>query len=648
MIENNIREEYAKALRLGQKESKELSLAGKDPYPAVLDEILANLSYEKVQELPVQNIPINQIIGTRSSGRVSAFSAGFYPLLDEDSEFAAKWMALCKAHLSDTGIRDPIECYEYLGDFYVQEGNKRVSVMKYFGATQIPSRIKRILPAESDDPRIRAYYEFLEFYKITGLYGFQLKKPGGYAKFFSLLGKQPSKPWSEQERRQFSSRYFYFKQAFFAAGGQKTDVSPEEALLLWLHVHSYDQLSSLSSAELKNSLSEMWSDVKVAAEDDPSLQTQPDPENSSRLVKVIGNAPKYLIIAMIHQMDPNTSPWTRGHKKGAEQLARALADRTAVLNYYHADNPEQAEKLLEQAVRDGAELIFTTSRLLLRPTLKAAVKYPKIRFLNCSTGTSLSSVRSYYCRTFEGKFITGLIAGALAENDLIGYIGSYPILGVPASINAFALGARMTNPNARILLEWSCLEGDPVQRLQERGARIISNRDIPVSGQLNRDDGRYGLFMIDKEGKYVPLASPVWQWGELYENVARSILSGSWKDKKDESVNYWWGMDSGAIDVEMTEQVPDGVKTLSEILMKDLREGRLDPFAQRIVTQKGMLINDGNRTFSSLELLKMDWLGETVVGHIPEYEELLPMSRALVRELGVYRDRIPPEKTPTK
>ena len=39
----------------------------------------------------------------------------------------------------------------------------------------------------------------------------------------------------------------------------------------------------------------------------------------------------------------------------------------------------------------------------------------------------------------------------------------------------------------------------------------------------------------------------------------------------------------------------------------------------------------------------MDWLGENVVGSIPQFDELLPISQGLVRELGVYKDDIPPE-----
>ena len=40
----------------------------------------------------------------------------------------------------------------------------------------------------------------------------------------------------------------------------------------------------------------------------------------------------------------------------------------------------------------------------------------------------------------------------------------------------------------------------------------------------------------------------------------------------------------------------------------------------------------------------MDWLCDSVEGRIPSFEELSPISQPLVRELGVYRESIPPEK----
>jgi len=40
----------------------------------------------------------------------------------------------------------------------------------------------------------------------------------------------------------------------------------------------------------------------------------------------------------------------------------------------------------------------------------------------------------------------------------------------------------------------------------------------------------------------------------------------------------------------------------------------------------------------------MDWLCENVVGEIPSFDQILPYSQSMVRELGIYRDTIAPEK----
>ncbi len=40
----------------------------------------------------------------------------------------------------------------------------------------------------------------------------------------------------------------------------------------------------------------------------------------------------------------------------------------------------------------------------------------------------------------------------------------------------------------------------------------------------------------------------------------------------------------------------------------------------------------------------MDWLCGNVRGSIPQYEELLPMAKPMVRLLGLYRDSLQPEK----
>lgn len=648
MVIQEATDEYRSALKQGQKEYKELLAAGKNPYPAVLDDILSENPPEFTKDIGLMEIPMDRIVGTTAAGRITAFTANFKPLLSPNSEFGIKWVQLCSAHLTEQGIRDPIVCYEYLGSFYVQEGNKRVSVLRHFGAPRIAGIVKRVIPPMSDDPAIKAYYEFLDFYQSSKLYCIQFRNPGDYAKLLAYLGKESGEEWTDRERKTFTAYFQYFRDAFESLNVKNLDILPEEALLLWLSLYPFRDLGKLSTAELTRTLSGLWDDVvSTACPDNLKLQTEPPdaPQKTGILNWIISPPADHLNIAFVQPRDPEISPWTMAHDNGRQYLEHVLGNHVTVRSYFHADTPEETEKLLEQAVEEGAEVVFTTTPQLSRSTLKSAVKHPKIRFLNCSVNVPYSSIRTYYSRVFEGKFITGAIAGAMTKNDRIGYIGSYPIYGVPASINAFALGAQMTNPDAKIELRWSCQPGNPMEDFMKSGIQVVSNRDIPSPDKCYLEEGNYGTYLIEENGTLKPLGSPVWLWGKFYENVVRSILDGSWEDtRNDRPVNYWWGMNSGVIDVKLSDYVPQGVRILAKVLRKALSNGTLDPFFRRIVTQDGTLINDGSRTFHPDELLRMNWLCENVTGSIPRYDEILPIAQPMVRELGVYCEQIPIDK----
>ena len=85
-------EQYIRALKLGQKNYKECIVQGRYPYPQVLDEILDEHMVTGRVDMGVIEVPTEQIVGTKSAGRRSAFASDFMPLLDLDTEFAQKWM----------------------------------------------------------------------------------------------------------------------------------------------------------------------------------------------------------------------------------------------------------------------------------------------------------------------------------------------------------------------------------------------------------------------------------------------------------------------------------------------------------------------------------------------------------------------------
>jgi len=103
-------------------------------------------------------------------------------------------------------------------------------------------------------------------------------------------------------------------------------------------------------------------------------------------------------------------------------------------------------------------------------------------------------------------------------------------------------------------------------------------------------------------------------------------------------------MQSGVIGVTPSEKLPEGVKALTEALKNSIVDGRLDPFRRVMSDQEGIVRNDGNRWLSPSEILRMDWLSDTIEGKIPQFDEIFPMAQPTVRLLGVYREDIPPVK----
>jgi basic membrane lipoprotein Med (substrate-binding protein (PBP1-ABC) superfamily) len=347
-------------------------------------------------------------------------------------------------------------------------------------------------------------------------------------------------------------------------------------------------------------------------------------------------------VAFIYAYPPESSAWTRAHDHGREYLEKTLGDKVTV-SVYHAYNRDYYTEMVK-AVSDGAQVIFATTPPMIDACRRIASAFKNVKVLNCALSRPYTGVRMYYSRIYECKFITGAIAGAMAENDLVGYISNFPIIGDPANINAFALGVRMTNPRAKIALRWSCLPGNPLRELMDEGAAVISNRDATNSTNIHWAL-EWGTYKLAPDGSMTPLAVPCWDWGKFYERVILSILNGSWAALSgDRSVNYWWGLSSGVVSIQFSDLLPPGVASMGKMLVNGISSGFVHPFKTRITDQNGILRNDGSEDFSSAALMDMDWLCDNIEGRIPSYDELLPFAKETVRLFGLSRNLIIPEK----
>lgn len=638
---------YARARRSGLKEYHARMQRRESPFLPVLEEIEERLNALSHVPLGLHQIPLSKVVGTASKGRTNAFAANFMPILDPGCEFATKWGVLYEG-IVEQGLNQPVKVLEYLNRYYLVEGNKRVSVMKFLSSVSIEAEVTRVMPRRTDDPENVMYFEFLPFYNDTQINYLWFSKPGSYARLYELTGKKPGERWTSEERSDFLAAYMRFRNEYktreAASDRGKLPATTGDAFLIYLEACGYADAPKKFEPQLRSEVKALWGEFEKDKEaENVALIMKPDElkqnsKGSSLLNTLFG--PNSVKVAFMYTRQPSQSGWTYWHDLGRVNLENAMGSRVKT-TVCVCEDPATYESELERLIAEGNDLIFTTSPVLLSASMKASVKHPGARILNCSLLASWQRVRSYYLRIYEVKFLIGMIAGALTENDLVGYIGDYPIAGVAASINAFALGARMVNPRVKVKLAWSTRRDyDPENPFGDERVEIISSRDV---GAPSHHAVEYGLY-AQRGGKKDSIAIPVLDWSRIYEFLTRSVLNGNWKEdgvSQPKAVNYWWGMSSEAVDIVMSQRMDIGLKRLVELVKEHIREGVFWPFESIIRDQAGEIRCPVDSRLTPAEVISMDWLVDNVVGGFPALDELKDEAKALVELQGIREINLP-------
>ena len=619
-------EDYKNALKSGQRAYRACVARGQSPYLAVLDDILVNVNIVSQEPLGLVEIPAESIVGTKTSGRHTAFAPNFMPLLEADTEFAAKWSNLCEAHLEE-GIHTPIIAFEFMNRFYVQEGNKRVSVLKYYGAVKIAGTVTRLIPERNDSLENRIYYEFLDFYRLSKVNDVHFSKPGSYAKLQTLVCKASGESWTDDDRMNFAAFYTMFCQQFQQLGGDRLNITAGDAMLVYLSVYRYSDACDSTPAQMKANMEKLWNEVRVLTEPQAvhlSLEpTQSTGEPLLAKLNIFSSRPSELKVVFLHEHNAENSAWVRNHDKGRAALEKEFPDRLSVTCRENVNPEVDAEQILEDVAHDNADVIFTTSARMHTACLKVAAQHPKTRILNCSLNAPHPLVRTYYPRMYEVTYLLGMLAGVLTKTDRVGYVAANPVYGIPAAVNAYAQGLKTVRPDAKVVLRWACLP-DPAHPLDfsdRPDVEIFYARDNREPEGTHRD---YGLCRRQPDGTLQPLGLPVWRWDTFYTEIIRSIFDGAWDSDAAgaRAVNYWWGMSSGAEEIDYSKDLPAGTLQLLDLMEKMLSENNLRIFPEDLYAQGHVLHSPEAVVYSPKELMEMDWLDECVEGALPHYDEL--------------------------
>ena len=118
--------------------------------------------------------------------------------------------------------------------------------------------------------------------------------------------------------------------------------------------------------------------------------------------------------------------------------------------------------------------------------------------------------------------------------------------------------------------------------------------------------------------------------------VHQGLFVGSWDNAATtRAVNYWWGLRSGAEDLEYQETLPSGTRQLLDLLETLQGSDNVHIFPEKLYDNEDNLHSPENRVYSPKELMEMDWLDACVHGKLPHYDELDVKTRTVLAINGL-------------
>ena len=244
--------------------------------------------------------------------------------------------------------------------------------------------------------------------------------------------------------------------------------------------------------------------------------------------------------------------WNEGHYSGLLEACRAHGCKLAVREHVEEMNEDVVLAAVRGLVDEGANVIFLTSYGFGLQLDKIAQEYPRVAFFSISGEGKAKNATTYFARLYQVRYLSGVIAGMESKTGVLGYVAAIPNSQTNRGINAYALGMRFANPEARLIVRFTgswdneAAERESVALLQQEGADVITyHTDKPYA---IREAEKRGLMSIGYSGVYEEysdrfLTAALYDWNVLYEEVLGDYLSG----RANFSTAYWLGIEEDAV-----------------------------------------------------------------------------------------------------
>lgn len=310
--------------------------------------------------------------------------------------------------------------------------------------------------------------------------------------------------------------------------------------------------------------------------------------------------------------------WSQSHYEGLECTAKELN-----LEVIYKENVEEskADLLIDELVGQGCQIIIANSFGYGEAVGKAAEKYPEVYFLH-ATGVGVGkNLSTYFGRMYQIRYLSGIVAGLQTKTGEIGYVAAFPISEVNRGINAFTLGVRSVNAEAKVYVSWINSWTDDVAA-QQATYQLKEKYNIDVLAmhtdsikplEIAEKEGIMSIGYNVDNGRNYPqtyLTAAIWDWEHFYTPTILRCLQGKFEGK-----HYWESVNTGMVSLaSFSDKVKPETKEIVARKLEQLNSGTFDVFYGPIADNSGNLrIAEEESMTDNAMLNEFDWYVEGVI-----------------------------------
>ena len=324
-----------------------------------------------------------------------------------------------------------------------------------------------------------------------------------------------------------------------------------------------------------------------------------------------------VVVGCVLLGDKNDKGWNESHNTGLLNACRAY-DCGFITREWVAESEDAVSVAVKELANEGANVIFLTSFGYGEYMDDIAREYPRVAFFGISGEGAAKNSTTYFARLYQARYIAGIIAGAESKTGVLGYVTATPNPQTNRSINAYAMGMRVANPKARLIIRFTgswedeAAERESVALLADKGADVITyHADRAYAVQ---EAEKLGLMSVGYDAVYEKysdrfLTAALYNWKVLYEKVLGDYMSG----RSNFSNTYWLGLEEGAVALyPLSTLVSEQTASLASAEKQRIVDSR-SVFSGVIYDNNGTLRCDKDERISDYELFTgMDWFIEGV------------------------------------